>query len=100
MEAISLMNSSPNTPGSQQRLGQPMREFLTMLGDTSTDDVVLNRHEQPSMVNVFSVFFHSLSIGDLIDLSRGQNRHRLFERTRQPVNSQIHDRFIFEIITI
>lgn len=88
-EAISLMTAGPNTPGSQQRLNQSMHDFLTALGDTSADEVVLNRHEQPSMVNVFSVFFHSLSLGDLIDLSRSQNRHRVFERTRQPVKHKL-----------
>lgn len=84
-EALNLMNAPQSSPNAQQRLNQPMRDFLTLLGEDSSDEIALNRHEQPSLINAFSTFFHSLSLGDLIDLSRGQNLHRVFERTRQPV---------------
>lgn len=88
-EAIMLMNSSQTSSASQQRLNQPMREFLSLLGDSSTDETLLNRHQQPSIVNAFSTFFHSLSLGDMIDISRGLNRHRIFERARQPVRDHL-----------
>ncbi|CAF0722755.1 unnamed protein product [Brachionus calyciflorus] len=85
-EAFNLMDSSqPN----EQRLNQPLREFMRMFGSDELDEVVNNSDGQPSLINIFNVFFQSLNLGDMIDLARGNNRHRVFEQTRQPLRQYI-----------
>ena len=90
-EALNLMSSSNNQNDS--RLNQPLRDLMRMFAtDDDQDENLTNSSTgQPSMVNSFSIFFQSLTIRDMIDLARGVNRHRVFERTRQPLRQYILD---------
>lgn len=86
-EAFNLMDSSQQ---SEQRLNQPLRDFMRMFGSDELDEVLTNNTTgQPSLINIFNVFFQSLTLGDMIDLARGNNRHRVFEQTRQPLRQYL-----------
>lgn len=86
-EAFNLMDSSQQN---EQRLNQPLREFMRMFGSEELDEVITNSTTgQPSLINIFNVFFQSLTLGDMIDLARGNNRHKVFEQTRQPLRDYL-----------
>lgn len=86
-EAFNLMDTNNQN---DQRLNQPLREFMRIFGSDELDEMVNNsRTGAPSMINIFNVFFSSLTLGDMIDLARGQNRHRVFQATREPLRQYI-----------
>lgn len=86
-QAIGLMDSNNQNDA---RLNQPLREFMRFLGPLDdADENLTNSQNEASALNVFNVFFSSLSLGDMIDLARGQNSHRVFQRTREPLREYL-----------
>ncbi len=95
-EAISLMDSN-NT--NDQRLNQPLREFLRLFGeDEDEESSVPNAAEQNataarSTLSIFNTLFSSMTLGDMINLARGQDTNQVFERSRLPLQAHIRNYF-------
>lgn len=92
-EAFSLMdsdhsNSNFNT-NQQQRLNQPLGEFIRLFGADLEDLDTSTSPTEQSSLNLFNVFFQSMSLGDMINLARGEQRDAIFERTRQPLRDYL-----------
>ena len=68
-------------------MSEILRNFS--LGDESQSDEL----PESSPLNVFNVFLTSLTLSDIVDLARGQNRHRIFERARQPLREFLREKF-------
>jgi hypothetical protein len=95
-EAISLMDSN-NT--NDQRLNQPLREFLRLFGEDEDEErSVPNAAEQNataarSTLSIFNTLFSSMTLGDMINLARGQDTNQVFERSRLPLRAHIRNYF-------
>ena len=85
-----ILNAALGTQN-DSALNQPMSEILRnfSLGDESQSDEL----PESSPLNVFNVFLTSLTLSDIVDLARGQNRHRIFERARQPLREFLREKF-------
>ena len=83
-DTLNLLNPSNQN---EAQLNQPLSELMRMFG---ADDADLS---STTSLNIFNVFFQSLRIGDMLDLIRGQNRHVVFERTRQPLRDHLRDNY-------
>ena len=96
-EAINLMDSSSLSQENEQRLNQPLREFMRLFGDLDDDEEESessnSTSNQRSSLNILNVFFQSLSLGDMINLARGQQREQVFERSRQPVREYLQQTY-------
>ena len=95
-ETISLLGS--NNPN-DQRLNQPLQEFLRALGadpDEINGTGSSSASNNNSSLNLFNVFFSSMTLGDMINLARGQNLDQVFAHSRTPLREYIREHFGIE----
>ena len=76
----------PNVGASSLGLDQPLSELMQLIG---ADDTGNNASTSESTLGLFNVLVQSLSIGDMLNLARGQNRATIFERARSPLRAYL-----------
>lgn len=92
-EAFSLLHS--NNPN-DQRMNQPVQELLRSMGAAEADESGNSQdseQEESSSLNIFNVFFSSMSLGDMINWAQGQSMNQVFERSRLPLRNYIRRTF-------
>ncbi len=91
-EAMNLMDNSPSSSSSNNRLNQPVSEFLRSFGidDSESEDSNDSASStNQSLIGIISAFFASLSIGDMINLARSVNTEQAYENARPALQAYI-----------